>query len=150
MKTATQSPIIGKTITEDKTVVTISEGTTGNKLKKQSPLNLSKFQANKDYKSAEGSLSKMLKHVAEYGKDYLQELNKKNGTCLTSEYLLNTIKDGSCSVFPSFASEKEKATAQKKGEQLGKTAPVYTFWVVLSFVSRFAEANKVKKQKETK
>lgn len=133
--------------TQTKDVINLPENLTGKKLKKQSELQKSRIDANKDYKSSEGSLSKMLKYVAEYGSEYIKHLNQKYGTNLTPEYLVNTINDGTSSMFPIFATDKEKAAAIKKGEQLGKNAPVYSFWVVLSFVSRFAEKNKVKANK---
>ena len=136
--------------TQTKDVISLPENLTGKKLKKQSELVLSRINANKDYKSSEGSLSKMLKYVAEYGSEYIKQLNQKHGTNLTGDFLINSINNGSSSIFANFATDKEKAAAIKKGEQLGKNAPVYSFWVVLSFVSRYSEANKVKKQKETK
>lgn len=133
--------------TNTKDVISLPENLTGKKLRKQSELQKSRIDANKDYKSSEGSLSKMLKYVAEYGGEYIKQLNQKHGTNLTGDFLINSINNGSCSIFANFGTIKELASAQRKGEQLGKNSPVFTFWVVLSFVSRYAEKNKVKANK---
>ena len=129
-------------------VITLPENLTGKKFKKQSELVLSRINANKDYKSSEGSLSKMLKYVAEYGGEYIKQLNQKHGTNLTAEFLINSINNSTSSMFANFGTIKELAAAQRKGEQLGKNSPVFTFWVVLSFISRYAEKNKVKGKKD--
>lgn len=149
MKNLTINPGIANVpqTTNTKDVIKLPENVTGKKLKKQSELQKSRIDANKDYKSSEGSLSKMLKYVAEYGNEYIKQLNQKHCTNLTGDFLINSINNGSSSIFASFATDKEKAAAIKKGENLGKSAPVYSFWVVLSFVSRYAEKNKVKANK---
>lgn len=150
MQTNTQTNEIANVpeTVQTKEVINLPENLTGKKLKKQSELQKSRIDANKDYKSSEGSLSKMLKYVAEYGSEYIKQLNQKHGTNLTGDFLINSINNGSSSIFANFATDKEKAAAIKKGEQLGKNAPVYSFWVVLSFVSRYAEKNKVKGKKD--
>jgi hypothetical protein len=134
-----------ETITEQKVIV-LDGKVSGKKL---SQLLSAKSQSNKDYKSSEGSISKMLKNVAEYGSAYITELNKKHGTNITPEFILSNVNQGKegIELFLNFANEKEKAQATKKAEKLGKQSPVFTFWAALSFVGRYCEANKVKATK---
>lgn len=134
-----------ETITEQKVIV-LDGKVSGKKL---SQLLSAKSQSNKDYKSSEGSISKMLKNVAEYGSAYITELNKKHGTKINAEFILNCVNQGKdgLDIFLKFANEKEKTQATKKAENLGKQSPVFTFWAALSFVGRYCEANKVKQSK---
>jgi hypothetical protein len=126
--------------------IVLNEKTTGKKL---SQMIAAKIQSNKDYKSSEGSISKMLKNVAEYGSEYLTELNKKHNTTLSPEFILNSVNNGKDGIesFLKFATDKDIAQATKRAEKLGKNSPVFTFWAALSFVGRYCEANKVKATK---
>jgi hypothetical protein len=134
-----------ETITEN-TVIVLNEKTSGKKLSK---MIAAKIQSNKDYKSSEGSISKMLKNVAEYGSQYLAELNKKHNTTLSPEFILNCVNQGKEGIesFLKFATDKDISQATKRAENLGKQSPVFTFWAALSFVGRYCEANKVKQSK---
>jgi hypothetical protein len=134
-----------ETITEQKVIV-LDGKVSGKKL---SQMIAAKIQSNKDYKSSEGSISKMLKNVAEFGGGYLTELNNKHNTSINAEFILSNVNQGKegIELFLNFANEKEKAQATKKAEKLGKNSPVFTFWSALSFIGRYCEANKVKAAK---
>jgi hypothetical protein len=134
-----------ETITEQKVIV-LDGKVSGKKL---SQMIAAKIQSNKDYKSSEGSISKMLKNVAEYGSQYLTELNKKHGTNITTEFILSNVNQGKegIELFLNFATDKDMQQSKKRAEKLGKNSPVFTFWAALSFVGRYCEANKVKATK---
>ena len=134
-----------ETITEQKVIV-LNEKTSGKKL---SQMIAAKIQSNKDYKSSEGSISKMLKNVAEYGSQYLTELNKKHGTNVNAQFILDCVNNGKegLNIFLKFETSKETLQATKRAEKLGKQSPVYTFWVAISLIGRYCEANKVKSTK---
>ena len=123
---------------------------TGTQLKKKlSETFAAKSQANKDYKSAEGSISKMLKNVSKFGTSYIAELNKKHGTNVTPQFILDCIENGKegLNIFLKFETSKETKEAGKRAQKIGKTDPVYTFWVALSLIGRYCEANKAKSTK---
>ena len=126
--------------------IVLNEKTTGKKL---SQMIAAKIQSNKDYKSSEGSISKMLKNVAEYGSQYLTELNKKHGTNVNAQFILDCVNNGKegLNIFLKFETSKETLQATKRAEKLGKQSPVYTFWVAISLIGRYCEANKVKSTK---
>jgi hypothetical protein len=132
-------------ITEQKVIV-LNEKTSGKKL---SQMIAAKIQSNKDYKSSEGSISKMLKNVAEYGSGYIAELNKKHGTNITPEFILSNVNQGKdgLKIFLDLATGKELLQSANRAEKLGKNSPVFTFWAALSFVGRYCEANKAKSTK---
>lgn len=134
-----------ETITEN-TVIVLDEKTSGKKL---SQMIAAKIQSNKDYKSSEGSISKMLKNVAEYGTSYIVELNKKHGTNVNAQFILDCVNNGKdgLNIFLKFETSKETLQATKRAEKLGKQSPVYTFWVALSLIGRYCEANKAKSTK---
>jgi hypothetical protein len=134
-----------QTVTEQKVII-LDGKLTGKKL---SQLLAAKSQSNKDYKSSEGSISKMLKNVAEYGSQYLVELNKKHSTNINAEFILSNVNQGKegIELFLKFATDKDIQQAAKRGEKLGKNSPVFTFWAALSFIGRYCEANKVKQSK---
>ena len=143
-----QSP--EQTLKTEKKPVILSENTTGAKLKKQSDLNLARINANKDYKTSEGSISKMLKNYIEFGSLHLQELNKKHGTNLNAEFIKKCIESGKdgLNTFTQYSTDKEKAQSIKRAEKLGKESPVYTFWLIEGLIGRYCEANKVKGKKD--
>jgi hypothetical protein len=126
--------------------IVLNEKTTGKKL---SQMIAAKIQSNKDYKSSEGSISKMLKNVADFGTSYIAELNKKHGTNVTTQFILDCVNNGKdgLNIFLKFETSKETKEANKRAEKLGKQSPVYTFWVALSLIGRYCEANKVKATK---
>jgi hypothetical protein len=126
--------------------IILNEKTSGKKL---SQMIAAKSQANKDYKSSEGSISKMLKNVADFGTSYIVELNKKHGTNVSSQFILDCVNNGKegINIFLQYVTEKETKEANKRAEKLGKQSPVYTFWVALSLIGRYCEANKVKQIK---
>jgi hypothetical protein len=134
-----------ETITEQKVIV-LDDKVSGKKL---SQMIAAKIQSNKDYKSSEGSISKMLKNVAEYGSAYITELNKKHGTNITPEFILSNVNQGKegIELFLDLATGKELLQSAIRAEKLGKNSPVFTFWAALSFVGRYCEANKVKAAK---
>jgi hypothetical protein len=134
-----------ETVTEQKVIV-LDEKTSGKKL---SQMIAAKIQSNKDYKSSEGSISKMLKNVAEFGGAYITELNKKHNTSINAEFILSNVNQGKDGIelFLNFATDKDIQQAAKRGEKLGKNSPVFTFWAALSFIGRYCEANKVKQSK---
>lgn len=139
-----------KVVRTSQTSVTLSEGVTAKKM--QSELQKFRIQANKDYKTAEGSLSKMLKNYIEFSSFHLNELNKKNGTNITPKFILNCIESGKVGLntFTQYLTEKETAQTNKKAELLGKNTPIFTFWLVQGLISRYSEANKVKPTKVSK
>jgi hypothetical protein len=132
-----------------KTVINLTGKNSNVSGKKLSQLLAAKSQSNKDYKSSEGSISKMLKNVAEYGSQYLTELNKKHGTNITPEFILSNVNQGKegIELFLNFATDKDIQQAKKRAEKLGKESPVFTFWAALSLIGRYCEANKVKAAK---
>ena len=134
-----------RTVTEQKVIV-LNGKVSGKKL---SQMIAAKIQSNKDYKSSEGSISKMLKNVAEYGSQYLTELNKKHGTNINAQFILDCVNNGKdgINIFLQYVTEKETKEANKRAEKLGKNSPVFTFWVALSLIGRYCEANKVKQIK---
>lgn len=134
-----------ETIIEQKVIV-LDDKVSGKKL---SQMIAAKIQSNKDYKSSEGSISKMLKNVAEYGSAYITELNKKHGTNINAQFILSNVNQGKegIELFLKFANDKDIQQATKRAEKLGKNSPVFTFWAALSFVGRYCEANKVKETK---
>ena len=117
--------------------------------KKLSQLLAAKSQSNKDYKSSEGSISKKLKNVAEFGGGYITELNRKHGTNITPEFILSNVNQGKdgLKIFLDLATGKELLQSARRAEKLGKNSPVFTFWSALSFIGRYCEANKVKAAK---
>jgi len=137
-----------ETVTEQKVIVLTGKNSnlTGKKL---SQLIASKIQSNKDYKSSEGSISKMLKNVAEFGSGYITELNRKHGTNITPEFILSNVNQGKegIELFLNFATDKDIQQATKKAEKLCKQSPIFTFWGALSFIGRYCEANKAKSTK---
>jgi hypothetical protein len=134
-----------ETVTEKK-VINLESKVSGKKL---SQMIAAKSQSNKDYKSSEGSISKMLKNVAEFGGAYITELNKKHGTNVNSQFILDCVNNGKdgINIFLQYVTEKETKEANKRAEKLGKNSPVFTFWVALSLIGRYCEANKVKQIK---
>jgi hypothetical protein len=134
-----------ETVTEQKVIV-LDEKTSGKKL---SQMIAAKIQSNKDYKSSEGSISKMLKNVAEFGGGYITELNKKHGTNITPEFILSNVNQGKdgLKIFLDLATGKELLQSAIRAEKLGKNSPIFTFWAALSFIGRYCEANKVKATK---
>jgi hypothetical protein len=142
-----------ETIQEEKKSIVLSgknSNLTGTQLKKKlSETFAAKSQANKDYKSSEGSISKMLKNVAEFGTSYIVELNKKHGTNVNAQFILDCVNNGKegLNIFLKFETSKETKEASKRAQKIGKTDPVYTFWVALSLIGRYCEANKVKSTK---
>jgi hypothetical protein len=130
--------------TNTKDVITLPENLTGKKL---SALTVTKIGANKDYKTSEGSISKMLKNYIEFGGANLSELNKRYNTTLTADYIKSCIESGAdgVKIFTKYLTEKEKIQSDKRGAKIGKTSPVYTFWVLSSLIARYCQANKVKK-----
>jgi hypothetical protein len=134
-----------ETVTEQKVIV-LDGKVSGKKL---SQLLAAKSQSNKDYKSSEGSISKMLKNVAEYGSAYITELNRKHGTNINAEFILSNVNQGKDGIelFLKFATDKDIQQATKRAEKINKQSPIFTFWSALSFIGRYCEANKVKAAK---
>ena len=132
-----------------KTVINLTGKNSNLSGKKLSQLLAAKSQSNKDYKSSEGSISKMLKNVAEYGSGYIAELNKKHGTNVNAQFILDCVNNGKegLNIFLKFETSKETLQATKRGEKLGKQSPIYTFWVAISLIGRYCEANKAKSTK---
>jgi hypothetical protein len=130
----------------EQTTINLESKVSGKKL---SQMISAKIQSNKDYKSSEGSISKMLKNVADFGTSYITELNKKHGTNINAQFILDCVNNGKdgINIFLQYVTEKENKEANKRAEKLGKQSPVYTFWVALSLIGRYCEANKVKQIK---
>lgn len=128
---------------------TISENLTGKKLKKQSELNLAKYQANKDYKTSEGGVYKMRKNFVEFGQSYLDELNKK----YKMSYNMQDILETDVNIFTVFMTDKERKQCENKALAMGKDAkkqPVLTFYLFCNLVGRMIQALYYKEKQKNK
>jgi len=101
----------------------INENVTGEKLKKQlSKLQKAKIEGNNKHKKELGTLSFNLSQLKKHSAKYVKELN------LTIEQI-EKVKP---SMFITFLTEKET-------ERLSKNGNMFSFWLLLSLVSRYSK-----------
>ena len=106
-------------VTTAKTVV-IAENVSGKKLSK---LVAAKIEGNKSHKTELGTLSFNLSQLKKHAEKYVKE----TGLTLTE---IETLKP---SQFVAFLTDKEK-------ERLAKNGNLFTFWLLLSLVGRYAKS----------